>query len=101
MRGQRGFVLFRDDTRVDYDPPRNTMDPRYEACKAHRVACDCREAEYQEEIDEFRGEFAGFRKAVAKVLIGHPHPCACTGCEIASLVGLTHLIKYPQEEVPF
>jgi hypothetical protein len=101
MRGQRGYVLFRDDTRIDYDPPRNTMDPRYAACKEHQLACDCREAELSEEIDEYRGEFRAVRRAIVKVLSGHPNGCKCTGCEIARLVGLTHIIMYPQGEVPF
>jgi hypothetical protein len=105
MRGQRGYVLFHDDTRVDYDPPRNTMDPRYVACTKHQVACDCREAEYNEEIDELRSEYFAFRKAIGEALIGHvPETCACTGCQIARRLGLTHLIKYELtrgEKVPF
>jgi hypothetical protein len=97
-------VLFQDGTRLDYDPPRNTLDARYVACTKHQVACDCREAEYQEEIAEFRGEFDLVRKALATVLDGHRAiACMCTGCQIARNLGLTHLIKHPEEEeeVPF
>lgn len=105
MRGQRGYVVFRDDTRIDYDPPRNTMDPRYAACKSHRVACDCREGEYQEEIHEYRSEYEAMRKAIGEVLAGHQADlCSCTGCKIARLVGLTHvplLARVADEEVPF
>lgn len=102
MRGQRGFVMFHDDTRLDYEPPRNTMDPRYAACTKHHVACDCREGEYQEEIDELRSEWTQFRTVLATVLDGHrAHYCMCTGCQIARRLGLIHLIKPSKEEVPF
>ena len=47
-------VRFHDGTRLAYTPPRDTCDPRYVACTEHHVACDCREAEFAEQLAEFR-----------------------------------------------
>ncbi len=80
--------------KVVYTPPKNTLDPRYEACTEHRVACDCREAEFAEERDESRAEWQALREAFEEHLAGHPTwlydaegderlSCQCTGCRIA------------------
>lgn len=75
---------------VVYTPPRDTCDPRARACTDHRVACDCREAEFAEYASESRGEWRHLRKVFREVLAGHPtrtfsdtSPCQCTGCQIA------------------
>jgi hypothetical protein len=39
---------------IRYKPPTNTCDPRYAACRQHRVACDCREAHMAEDRAELR-----------------------------------------------
>lgn len=75
---------------VAYDPPVNTLDPRYIACTDHHVACDCREAEFSEERNEWRMERASLRSAIDRILDDHPtdadEPCMCTGCQIARAV---------------
>lgn len=78
---------------VNYDTPRDTLDPRVARCTDHRVACDCREAEHAEIVAELRYELREFRAAFDKVLAGHPtgssyvedpeNFCQCTGCQIA------------------
>lgn len=88
-------IRFHDGTKVAYDVPRDTMDPRYTPCTDHHPACDCREAEFAEEIGELRGELKGIAKAAREVLRGHPIwvdeggpngprevGCRCTGCQI-------------------
>lgn len=72
-----------------YSVPRNTLDPRYTTCRDHHVACDCREAELAEQINELRMELRDVREAVETVLNGHltdnyvgETPCQCTGCQI-------------------
>ncbi len=60
-----------DPPKVAYVPPRNTLDPRYRACTDHRVACDCREAEMAENINEWRSEYKALKAAVLKHIEGH------------------------------
>lgn len=92
MRYVDGHAIFRDGTKIPYRPPANTLDPRYATCAEHRVACDCREAEYAEDVAEYRAEWLDFRKALADVIAGHPACCCqCTACELARHVHLTHL----------
>jgi hypothetical protein len=90
-------VRFRDGSRVVYSPPTDTMDARYKACIHHRVACDCREAEYVETISELRYEMRATQAAFAEILKGHQTwaytesgedefaQCQCTGCQIVRL----------------
>lgn len=92
MKGGPGFVLFHDGTRLDYDQPKNTLDPRYPACVEHRVACDCREAEYAEEGTEFRADWASLLAAVKEICAGHPRECMCTGCQIARRIHVSYVI---------
>ncbi len=81
-----------------YVPPRDTCDPRVDACTDHHVACDCREAEWAEWAREARYERQEMQATFDKVLAGHAtHPeyrlvgsewvtgamCSCTGCQIA------------------
>ncbi len=79
--GPTGFAL--------YTPPRNTLDPRYATCVDHHPACDCREAEFAEEIREWRLQFQEARVAFDRFLVGHPTEvdegvsCQCIGCKIA------------------
>lgn len=76
---------------VAYVPPKNTLDPRYDACTEHRVACDCREAEFAEERAEQRMERKQMQDAFSEILAGHvtrnydsdAPGCMCTGCQIA------------------
>lgn len=74
---------------VVYSVPRNTLDPRYRTCRDHHVACDCREAELAEQINELRTELREVYRAVDDVLFGHltdaeagHTACQCTGCRI-------------------
>ena len=74
-----------------YTPPRNTGDPRARACANHRVACDCREAEWAEYLSENRLAWRELQEAAREILRGHATrtyrdgaaPCQCTGCQIA------------------
>lgn len=99
----RDVVHFRDGSVVRYTPPADTVDPRYEACTEHRVACDCREAEHAETMSEFAGMWRAVQEAADRVLRGHPThawwrdpetgedvdvSCLCTGCQIARAVFL-------------
>lgn len=54
-------VRFHDGTQLVYTAPRDTLDLRYVACREHRPACDCREAEFAEERSELRGELHRMR----------------------------------------
>jgi len=106
MRGGPGYVMFRDGTRQSFDQPLNTLDPRYDRCTDHRTACICREAEWSEEVHEYRAEWQSMRKVLGEVLAGHDATvCHCAGCEIAKRLHLTHLTlthkPAPAEEVPF
>ena len=87
---------------VAYDVPRNTCDPRYRQCTDHHVACDCREAELNEQLEEHRGEWRYLSEAARSALAGHQveHPsgapdgwaqsvqlCLCSGCVIQRATG--------------
>lgn len=91
-------VRFYDGTRIVADPPRNTLDPRFIACTDHHLACDCREAEMNESLSEYREMYLAVEKAAREILNGHATKarrrdpftdemvelsCQCTGCQIA------------------
>lgn len=90
-------VRFYDGSSVVYTPPTDTLDDRYRACINHRVACDCREAEFAETFSELRAEIRRVEKAFAEVLKGHQTwaytatgedefaQCQCTGCQVVRL----------------
>lgn len=90
-------VHFHDGSRMTYAPPKDTCDARYKTCVHHRVGCDCREAEFAEEISELRVQIRGTVQAFAEVLKGHQTwaytnkgedtfaQCQCTGCQIVRL----------------
>lgn len=95
-------IGFYDGTRVAYDVPKDTRDPRFTACRDHHPACDCREADLAEGISELRGELKDIIDAAKRVLEGHPTwvwedgpngereaGCMCTGCQI---VRATHIL---------
>lgn len=87
---------------VAYRVPRNTLDERYEQCTNHRVACDCREAELNEQLEEHRLEWQALRRVTRSALAGHqledprewrgrdrrsPGLCLCSGCVITRAHG--------------
>ena len=90
-RGGKTYFNGATEAAIVYTPPRDTCDPRARACTDHRVACDCREAEFAENANEGRMERLSVRQAFREVLAGHPThtyddnqtPCQCTGCRIA------------------
>lgn len=119
-------IRFMDGSRQPYDPPRNTLDIRYAACRDHHPACDCREALFAEDLGEFRAERRDVEAAFAAELADHAtwppfrddidapfQVCSCTGCRIARRLWWprspmdTHKdrracrVTPPQEEVPF
>ena len=57
---------------VTSSPPRDTGDPRWRQCTDHRLACDCREAEQNEQISEMRSERRDIEEAIAQAIHGHP-----------------------------
>jgi hypothetical protein len=70
---------------IRYRAPRNTLDPRWEACRDHRTACDCREAEAAEETGELRSYAAQatlMEQAIDAVLAVHVRGRyeTCRGC---------------------
>jgi hypothetical protein len=99
-------VRFHDGTVFAADPPADTCDPRWKACTEHRTACDCREAELNEDRAEYRAMYQAVIDAARNVLAGHPTHnfnrnlddsirdtgCMCTGCRIvrAAYLPLTH-----------
>lgn len=79
-----------------YDLPKNTLDPRYEACADHHPACDCREATIAENHDELVSENRSMYRAILAAIKGHmtyaadahgmPDEfamCKCPACGIA------------------
>lgn len=100
----------RHRVRLAYTVPRNTLDVRHALCTDHHPACDCREAELNERLDEFLHMSEALRKAATTVLCGHrlydhgddrrramvvggdewwqlirgngPLACQCTGCQL-------------------
>lgn len=89
-------VRFHDGVRLVADPPKDTTDPRWSACVEHRTACDCREAELNEDRAEYRAMYNEVRQAAERILAGHPTwaddnetACDCTGCRIVRETWLT------------
>ncbi|MEV1003310.1 hypothetical protein [Nonomuraea sp. NPDC050202] len=75
--------------------PKDTRDPRVEACTNHHPACDCREAILTEELAELRADRHLLLGALREELAGHATwaytsdnerdeaaECKCTGCRI-------------------
>lgn len=91
LAGPLHRVRFADGSELAADIPRDTLDPRWRACPAHHLACDCREAEFSEYRMEVLGEIEHIRKAFNDVLGGHltfaaelgDVTCECTGCRVA------------------
>lgn len=82
-------------------PPLDTRDPRWNNCIDHHLACDCREAEQNELINELRSEWKNLRDTMDVMLAGHatqvhqydrqPRPdleCQCQLCDFARKAGL-------------
>lgn len=82
---------------VRHAPPFDTRDPRYTACTDHHLACDCREAEQNENLHEHRAELREIDRAIAAAIEGHPTQvfvdneerpdleCQCVGCKVARI----------------
>jgi len=102
------FGSLRGGVDITYTPPGNTLDPRYAACSDHHVACDCREALWSENQNEWRMEtdhqrevFDRFIGTHSTEISGSPNrftgekdrPCQCTGCQIYRAIHY-----YPEED---
>lgn len=82
---------------VDHAPPRDTTDPRYLKCADHHLACDCREAEQNEVIGEYRAGYREIEDQLATMIDGHPTfvdvdgedrpdlQCQCVACKIVRI----------------
>lgn len=80
--------------------PRDTTDPRWNNCTDHHLACDCREAEQNEQINEWRNEFHRLRQSIVEAINDHATTvyvdgsrrpdleCKCGVCAIARNAGL-------------
>jgi hypothetical protein len=85
---------------VTSSPPDNTLDPRYDACTDHHLACDCREAQLSEDMRELRDERWRLRQRLGTALADHPTrvyvnghrradlECRCLGCDLARSIRL-------------
>lgn len=106
-------ITFPDGTRLVYQPPRNTCDNRYAACRDHRPACDCREALLAEEISEYRALYLEAKNAVREILRDHvtwaftehgewdfERRCQCTGCQIARVTHVRAMHEQSRDGVP-
>ena len=95
-----------------HDLPRNTLDPRYEACPAHHLACDCREALLAEETGEYRAMYRELEQAILAATEGHQTyafdefgdedefaQCKCPACGIAraAFVGFSETMRQREE----
>lgn len=86
---------------VTSSPPRDTLDPRWADCTDHHLACDCREADQNELINELRSEWERLRRSLVVELEGHQTEvwwdgeqrpdleCKCQLCAFARANGLT------------
>jgi hypothetical protein len=97
FRGGPGRWDDPDPPKVAYSPPRDTTDPRFAECTDHRVACDCREALWAEDRQEWAYARREAQEAVDDLLAGHPTwsddgntftGCMCTGCQLARALHL-------------
>ncbi|WP_280201897.1 hypothetical protein [Nocardia cyriacigeorgica] len=70
---------------VSSSPPRDTRDPRYLACTDHRLACDCREAEQNEQLTEYRIELRQLRDLFDALTESHPTRVEVDGVRRADL----------------
>ena len=80
---------------VTKSPPTSTTDPRYDACTDHHLACDCREAHFQERMDDWRYDLKQTEQDILREIDGHPTwvrvgggrrtdlECQCLGCRLA------------------
>lgn len=93
------LVTFRGQHRIPVaqTPPRDTTDgDRWRKCTDHHLACDCREAEQNENLNELRMERRAIQNVLKQVTFGHPTyveqgrfgarrsdlECKCVGCDL-------------------
>lgn len=112
--GPLSTIRFQDGTKVAYEPPRNTCDKRYSACRDHRPACDCREAHHAEDLGEYRAALREIEDAFREVLRDHAtwafiegtggwnfeRRCQCTGCQIARITHVRPMYEQTRDGVP-
>ena len=94
---------------VERMPPTNTMDGgRWANCTRHHLACDCREAEHNEDMHEMRMEMRAINDALVQATHGHPTfvelrntgerrrdlECKCAGCDVIRRLDRTGLRFY-------
>lgn len=88
---------------VPHAPPSDTTDPRYRACTDHHLACDCREGDLAEMLNEYRHELSIIKSCLQAAIHGHPTQvyvdsarradleCQCTGCDLTRRL---HLVEF-------
>lgn len=98
---------------VDRTPPRNTVDGnRWSACTEHHLACDCREAELNEQIQELRSEYRELAAALRSAIVDHPTfvetragvrqrdlECRCDGCIVARRIATNFTLSFYENTI--
>lgn len=93
---------------VEQSPPRDTMDgDRWAKCTSHHLACDCREAEKNEQLTELRSELRLIQDQLKASTDGHPTfveerygsqrrrdlECRCTACHVVRTLAGTSAVS--------
>ena len=98
---------------VDRTPPRDTCDGnRWASCTEHHLACDCREAELNEQINELRGEYRLLANALRTAIADHPTfvetragirrrdlECRCDGCVAARRIATNFTLPFYENTI--
>lgn len=108
------IVYFRNQAiPVDRTPPRDTIDGnRWSLCTEHHLACDCREAELNEQINELRSEYRELAQALRSAIADHPTfvetragnrrrdlECRCGGCKVARRIATNFTLSFYENTV--
>lgn len=108
------IVYFRNQAiPVERTPPRDTVDGnRWASCTSHHLACDCREAELNEQINELRAERNLVRNALLAATADHPTfvetragqrrrdlECRCDGCVAIRQIGAAHGLSFYENTI--
>ncbi|AVP71306.1 hypothetical protein [Prescottella equi] len=91
---------------VDRSAPQDTSDPRWNNCTDHHLACDCREAEQNEALNELRSEWRTLRAVLEAQLAGHPTEVYVDGdrrtdldckCQLCGFARAAHVVPFANQ----